>query len=189
MSGVLDAACEIQQYLQEKGWPFCIIGGIALARWGKPRATGDVDISLLTGFGEEEKFLDSLLARFSVRMENSRAFALTNRVLLLQASNGIGLDVALAGLPFEERVIQRSSPFDFGFGITLQTVSAEDLVVLKAFAGRPQDKIDVEGVLVRQGAGLHWEQILAELTPLCELKEAPEIVDQLIHLRDKLASE
>ena len=54
MNPVFEAALEVQRFLQERHWRFCIIGGVALQRWGEPRATVDVDLTLLTGFGEEE---------------------------------------------------------------------------------------------------------------------------------------
>jgi hypothetical protein len=189
MNEVFVAAAEVHEYLLSKQWKFCVIGGLALARWGQPRTTADVDICLLTGFGGEESFIDALLETFPARRENAKEFALTNRVLLLQAKNGVGLDIALAALPFEENVAERASPFDFGRGVSLLTASAEDLIVLKSFASRPQDWIDVEGVIVRQGSKLNWKQILDELKPLCELKEAPEIVDRLIELRNSLSAE
>ena len=31
------------------------MGGVALQRWGEPRLTQDVDLTLLTGFGDEEQ--------------------------------------------------------------------------------------------------------------------------------------
>jgi len=48
-------------------------------------------------------------------------------------------------------VNERASAFEFEPGVLVRTCSAEDLVVLKVFAGRPQDWIDVEGTIVRQG--------------------------------------
>ena len=189
MNEVLTAATELQSFLRSKQWSFGIIGGIALVRWGEPRTTVDVDVTLLTGFGGEEQYIDTLLAEFQSRVNNPKAFAIQNRILLLQAANGIGLDVALGGLPFEERVISRVTEFDYGSGVLLLTASAEDLVVLKAFAGRPQDWVDVEGILIRQADSLDWSLIVDELTPLCELKESPETVDQLLALRDQLAAE
>jgi hypothetical protein len=186
MKDVLTAATEIQAFFQSRRWDFCIIGGIALGRWGQPRTTGDVDVTLLTGFADETVYIDELLAQFRARRDNAREFALEHRVLLLQASNGIGLDIALAGLPFEKRLVERATDYDFGDGISLRTASANDMVVLKAFAGRPQDWIDVEGIIIRQGDALDWNLILRELKPLCELKESPETVDQLLQLRDQL---
>jgi hypothetical protein len=172
MNDLLSAACEVQQFLEKREWKFCIIGGLALARWGQPRATADVDITLLTGYGDERQYVDALLEQFRPRIENAHDFAVLNRVLLLKASNGIGIDIALAGFPFEERVIDRASNFEYSPTAPLMTASADDLVVLKAFADRPQDWIDIQGILVRQGDNLNWKQILAELSPLCELKES-----------------
>ncbi len=189
MNEVFAAAEEVQGFLRSKQWTFCVIGGLALARWGQPRTTADVDITLLTGFGTEEPFIDVLLERFNARKNNPKEFALRNRVLLLQASNGIGIDIALAALPFEEHATARATEFDFGRGVSLLTASAEDLVVLKAFAGRPQDWIDLEGILIRQNDNLDWDLILMELAPLCELKESPETVDRLVELRDQLTAE
>ncbi len=187
MNEVLEAAVELQSFIQSRQWSFSIIGGIALARWGEPRTTLDVDATLLTEFGEEDDCIDVLLGEFQSRISNPKEFAIQNRVLLLQAANGVGLDIALGGLPFEEHVILRATEFDFGQDAILLTASAEDMVVLKAFAGRPQDWVDVEGILVRQGDVLDWPLILGELTPLCELKESPETIDRLCQLRDSLA--
>lgn len=186
MRNVLEAAVELQQLCREKGWPFCIIGGLAVMRWGNPRLTVDVDVTLLTGFGDEDRFLDGLAERFKPRMANWREFAIANRIVLLETSSGIRLDVALAGFPFEERAVGRASAYSFTPEISLVTASAEDLVTTKAFADRPRDWNDIEGVIACQGKLLNWKVILSELAPLCELKEAPEIVDRLVQLRDEI---
>ena len=51
--------------------------------------------------------------------------------------------------------------------------------MLKAFAGRGQDWIDIERIIVRQTGKLDWKYIRDQIRPLAELKDAPEIVDQL----------
>jgi hypothetical protein len=48
----------------------------------------DVDLSLLTGFGEEEAFVDELLRHYVGRLPEAKNFALQNRVLLLRHSSG-----------------------------------------------------------------------------------------------------
>jgi hypothetical protein len=112
-------------------------------------------------------------------------FARTARVLLLRAASGVGLDIALGGLPFEESAVSRSTAFRFPPDVNLRTCSAEDLIVFKAFADRSKDWMDIEGVIIRQGTRLDWSYILTELGPLAELKEAPEIVPRLERLRDR----
>jgi len=176
---VFQAAAELQNICQSQGWQFCFIGGVALQRWSEPRETVDVDLSLFAGFGQEQQFTEPLLKYFEPRISNAARFAEEQRVLLLRSSNGVGLDVALAALPYEELVIQRSSYFDYRPGISLRTCSAEDLIVLKAFAGRGQDWIDIERVIIRQTGKLDWNYIREQLPPLAELKDAPEILDQL----------
>ncbi len=179
MSPILEAALQVQAFCQARAWRFCFIGGIVVPRWGEPRTTADADLTLLTGFGGEEAFVDALLASFRGRTTDARRLALERRVVLLEAANTVPLDVSLGGLPFEERLIERSSEFDVALGIRLRTCSAEDLVVLKAFAGRDLDWLDVRGVAVRQAGQLDEALIFRELEPLLELKGAPEAAIRL----------
>lgn len=183
---LVTAAAELQSFCADHDWRACLIGGLAVLRWGRPRTTRDVDVSLWTGLGEELPFIDALLAEFEPRIITARQFSVDNRVLLINASNGAPLDVALAGIAFEERMLNRATSHSYARGFSLRTASAEDVVVLKAFADRPQDWIDIEGIVVRQKAKLDWPQIDEELMPLCQLKEAPEILNRLQRLRDSI---
>jgi hypothetical protein len=179
MNEVIRAAADLQAHCAGQGWRFCFIGGLAVQRWGEPRETVDVDLTLLTGFSGEDRFVASLLKKYDARIEDAAEFARTRRVLLLKARSGVGLDIALGGLPFEEAVVDRSSLFTFPPDVQLRTCSAEDLVVFKAFAARAKDWVDVEGILIRQASTLDWSYIRSQLEPLAELKEAPEILEQL----------
>lgn len=176
---VIRVAAELQAVCETEGWRFCFIGGLALQRWGEPRETVDVDLTLLTGFGGEEPFIQKLLQRFEARVADAAQFALTRRVLLLRSTSGVGIDIALGGLPFEESAVSRSSPFAFPSDVFLRTCSAEDLIVMKAFAARSRDWADIEGVIIRQTGKLDWSYIHQQLAPLAELKEAPGILDEL----------
>jgi hypothetical protein len=178
MNAIFTAAKEVCDFMKARRWKFCVIGGLAVQRWGEPRLTRDADLTLLTGFGEEETFADVLLERFPGRRPDARAFALVNRVLLLRASNGKDVDVSFGALDFEVSMLKRATPFEFDAGIVLPTCSAEDLFVMKAFAAREQDWLDARGIAVKQGRKLNRTYILKHLANLCELKETPEIVTQ-----------
>jgi hypothetical protein len=178
LNPIFAAALELQSFCDRQAWRFCFIGGVAVQRWGEPRLTQDVDLSLLTGFGGEERYVDALLGGFSGRRSDARDFALENRVVLLESASGIPLDVALGAMPFEERAVERASAFAVGTGVSLLTCAAEDLVVFKVFAGREKDWLDVEGIVLRQGTSLDTELVFRELEPLLELKEAPEAADR-----------
>ena len=179
LPAVLVAAEEIQTFCQKHRWPFCFIGGVAVQRWGEPRLTQDVDLTLLTGFGNEESFIDMLLEAYTARRGDAREFALAHRVLLLSASGGIAVDLALGAFPFEERSIERASPWRWEENKSLVTCSSEDLVVHKTFAGRDLDWGDVERILVRQHGKLNLAQIRSELKPLLEIKGEPEALTKL----------
>lgn len=182
LPGVLAAALELQRFCAAQRWRFCFIGGVAVQRWGQPRLTQDVDLTLLSGFGREEEFIEPLLQAFSGRRPDAREFALNHRVLLARTSAGIDLDIALGAVPFEERSITRASAWKWNRDQSLITCSAEDLLVHKVFAGRDRDWADAESVLIRQHGKLNVELVKTELLPLLQLKEETAALDKLTRM-------
>lgn len=185
MRDLFTAARGMQTFCFAQGWRFCFIGGLAVWRWGKPRFTQDIDLTILAGFRDEEKIVDVFLEHYGSRVPNGRDLFLSQRVLRLLDQSGVPMDIALGGLPFEESAVARASDYEFVQGEPLRVCSAEDLLVMKAFAGRPHDWGDADAVVARNPAGLDWNYIYAQLTPLANLKEAPELVEQLRALEKK----
>lgn len=183
MNLLFAAALYVQEFLEARQWRYCFIGGLAVLRWGEMRATGDIDLLVLTGIGNDEHFIDGLIDRFRSRVADPAEFALSNRVILLTTASGVPVDLSMGGIPFEASVVARARRHDFAPGVGLQICSAEDLVVLKAFADRLQDWRDIEGVLLRTAAQIDWEYVPVQLEPLCALKESPEILRRLEELR------
>ena len=183
MNAIFQAAKEVCHFMEARQWRYCIIGGLAVLRWGEVRTTLDADLTLFTGFGDEDPYVDALLSRFPARISNARDFALQQRVLLIHATNGTAIDVSFGGFSFEETMIKRASLFEFEPGMSLPTCSAEDLFVMKVFAARAKDLHDAETLAIRQR--LDAKYILAHLTPLCELKETPELVTQARRILEK----
>lgn len=179
MKSLLLAGADVQRVLEGRDWQFCFIGGVANFRWGTPRLTNDLDLTLLAGFGNETAYAQALLTEFEGRIPDALEFALRHRVVLLRTDDGFAIDVALGAMPFEAATIQRSSKSDLVPGACLRTCSAEDLIVHKAFAARPQDWVDVEGVILRQRGVLTWSQIWSDLEELALLKEEPELLAEL----------
>lgn len=173
---LLQAALEIQVFFELHKWEFAFIGGLAVIRWGDLRTTVDVDGTLLTMFIDDEKYINTILAHFKPRITDALQFAVNNRVLLLSSSSGVGIDISLGGLPFEQQMIERSSLYEFETDCFLRTCSAEDLVILKAFANRDKDWADVKSILLRQKGKLDLKYINENLSLFCELKESQEII-------------
>lgn len=185
MNPIFAAANRLQRFFDQHEWAFCFIGGLAVQRWGEPRLTRDVDLTLLVGFGSEESYIDPLLQEFEARVTEARTFALEHRVLLLRDAAGVPLDLALGALPFEERTIERSSQWTIKEDCRLRTCSAEDLIVQKGFASREQDWMDVAGIVERQKvSALDWQLIFRELEELLPLKNDPSILERLRAIKD-----
>ena len=64
-------------------------------------------------------------------------------------------------------------------GVRLTLCSASALTVFKVFAGRPQDWLDVEGIVAKSGRQIDWHGVRAELRTLLELKEDIESLPRL----------
>lgn len=165
--------------------PFCIIGGLAAIRWGEPRTTRDVDLCVFTDFEADEEATDYLISNLSARIVGVREFALSRRVLLLRASNGVDIDVSLGGLPFERRMMERATPYRFA-NMPMPFASAEDIVIMKVTAARPRDWNDIEGILRRQGRKLDVNYILDNLEDFAAVLESNE---PLTMLKDLLKRE
>ena len=179
MHKVFTAALELQELLRESGRPFCFIGGLALQCWGNPRQTQDADATVVTAFEHDEEIITKCFARFESRRPDGVSFARQNRVVLLQATNGIGLDVSLGAFDFELKAANRAVEWDFAEGQTLRICTAHDLVVFKAFAARDQDWADIRNIVLRQGTKLNPSHILQDLAPLVALKEDESIIPKL----------
>ena len=188
MNKLVAAARQVQAVLDAAGLRFCFIGGFAAQRHAEPRVTRDVDVSILTGVGNEARVIDVMIDAFAPRRDDTRAFAERYRVLLLKTADDIGIDATLTALPFEEEIIERSSTFEFAPGVWLRTCSAEDFLVMKIFAGRPIDWRDVEMVLRRYGRDkLDLDAVRQRVAPLLAAKDDAEAMPEFERLLRKVS--
>jgi hypothetical protein len=154
VNGQLEAAWQLHRFLTDRDIPYVVIDGIAVQRWGEPRLTIDVDLAILLPPEAEEQRLGEIAAMFPPRLKDGVAFALEHRVLPVDVPGASPADLSLALPGFEEEAIARAIDYDVGEGRAVRLCTAEDLVVYKCVAGRPQDILDVESVVARQGDAL-----------------------------------
>lgn len=105
-------------------------------------------------------------------------------MLLVQTAGGVPIDIALGGIAFEARCVNRATVFDFG-SAQLVTCSAADLVVLKAFAGRGHAWTDIESIAIRRAAPLDWRLAYDELAPLVAVQGRAEAIERLQRLQHR----
>lgn len=169
------AAWELHLFLTESGVQYAIIGGMAVQHWGDARFTQDVDITILAPLDKPTEIIQKLLDRFPGRIQDAAAFARRNRVILARASNGCPVDISL-GLPgYEDEVMRRTVDCELETGKRVRICSAEDLIIHKAVAGRPQDVRDIEGIVYRRRDALDTRYVRHWLHSFAEILADPEI--------------
>jgi hypothetical protein len=127
-----------------------VFGGQAVAIYGEPRLTRDIDITI--GFEPQEaESVIAIIERLGmkVRVGNAKEFLAQTFVLpVLDSETSIPIDFVFSLTPFERDAIRRSKIVEID-GVPVHYVSLEDLVVMKIIAGRPRDLEDVQGVLLK----------------------------------------
>jgi len=170
------AIWEIHQFFTKEGIPYGLIGGIAMQWWGEPRFTRDVDVTILVNSGDEEKIVKKILTVFSPRISDALTFAITNRICLIKSKEGYEIDISL-GIPgYEEILMERAVDCKLYKNYVVRICSAEDLIIHKAVAGRPQDLTDIEGIIMRQGKNLDVRYIRKWLKQFSDVLDMKEIL-------------
>lgn len=167
----------LMRWFKEARLRAAIIGGVAASLRGKPRLTKDIDVVVL-GADPEALIRSSAPFDFFPRMNDALEFARDTRMLLLHHKPGsIDVDISLGGLPFEDEIIERSTWIDLG-GLEVLVASPEDLVIMKAVAGRGRDVVDIEN-LIEANPDLDVERIRRWVREFAAVLELPDIHDDL----------
>jgi len=121
-----------------------IIGGVAASLLGEPRYTVDLDAVFLLDLDDVPRLLvEAAKLGIEPRISDPFDFARKSRMLLLRHNpSGIDIDLSLGILPFEIEMVDRSKMVEIG-AIKLRLPTPEDLIILKAFAHRPKDILDI----------------------------------------------
>ena len=155
--------------------PAMLIGGMAVIARGIPRTTRDIDVAVVGG----RLTLDHLVARlaqggFEPRMKKAIEFARQNQVLLMRhRATAVDLDLSLAWLSFEIEAIASAEKLSLA-GVRLPVARAEDLVIYKALAWRPQDQQDVERLLLLHASEIDLVRVRRVVAGLAEALDDPE---------------
>jgi hypothetical protein len=174
MTPIEEALAGITAFFDELSIPYMLIGGLAMAAWGEPRATLDVDLSVWIEPDRQESTLKRLFGSFQALPRDPFRFASEARVCPLLSSNGVRIDVVLGVLPFERDAIARARTLAIG-GRSVRVASVEDLLLMKLVSERPRDREDAERLLRRFGGTLDREYLMPLLENLADALGRPEI--------------
>jgi hypothetical protein len=174
MTAQESALVEIARHLDALEVPYMVIGGMANALWGVPRATLDIDVTVWLEPLPPSAACARLARGFVARPEDPAAFADQTRVLPLETRAGVRIDVVFGLLPFEHDAIERAVVRTIG-GTPVRFASAEDLVLLKIISERPRDRDDVDQILRRQRDALDRAYLDPRIDELAQILDQPEL--------------
>jgi hypothetical protein len=138
---------EVSGLLRRRSTPHAVIGAAALATHGVSRATADLDLLVIDSTCLENDVWHDLLAggaQVDVR-PGDREDPLAGVIRVVRRGEG-AIDVIVGRSAWQHGVLARSEPRAVG-GVTLPVVRASDLVLLKLYAGGPQDVWDIDRLL------------------------------------------
>jgi hypothetical protein len=154
---VLSAARQLGEALERSGFDYAIGGALALAYWGVPRATVDVDI----GISAEPMQLPDLFAALrsaGCELDMDRAAQAAARGDFGCRLHGIRIDVFLPVLPLARAALERRVRMPFG-DTFVWIVTAEDAAIFKLLFGRTKDVADLERLFAVQRDRLDFAYI------------------------------
>lgn len=145
----------ISSVLAPFGGRWYVFGAQAVLVWGRPRLTGDVDVTLFLDPEDPDAFVAAMAqAGFDLRVANIRDFVSRTRVFpFTHTASGLALDAVLGGPGLEEEFLRTARQVDVG-GVIVPVIGPEELVVTKILAGRSKDLDDVQGILIAQEGAL-----------------------------------
>jgi len=152
--------------------PHAFGGALALAYYGTPRGTQDIDVNVFVAANESGRVLESL-AELGVATGGARERRLIReRGQVRLRWEATPLDLFFSYDPLHASCLGRIRTVPFGGRDTLPILSAEDLVIFKVLFDRPKDWSDVAEVLYARGPEFDASYTLDWLRRILEARDA-----------------
>lgn len=149
--------------LNDSAIAHALIGASALAARGVARSTYDIDLLTTDGRILEPALWQSLSSdRFRIDIRRGDADDPLGGVVRVEASSERPVDVILGKLAWQQRAVERAEIITGGPPVVL----ARDLVLLKLYAGGPQDLWDIRELLRQPGRSQLERDVLGDLAEL-----------------------
>lgn len=138
----------IAKALKDAGISYMVIGAQAVLVYGRPRFTGDINITLgvdVEQLSTLKKIADQMSLR-PLRLDFERFAMQTNVFSVLEDATKIKVDFIFSFSPYEQEAIKRARPIEIQ-QTTVYYASPEDVVIHKIVAGRPLDIDDAKSII------------------------------------------
>src|SRR4030042_2936082 len=107
MNSLERALINLADILSADNIPYMIIGGMANAVWGEPRATIDIDVTIWLDEENTDRIVPILSESFHPLVHDPLKFILDTNVLPMESRNGVRVDLIFGRLPYEKEAIGR----------------------------------------------------------------------------------
>lgn len=153
---------ELVRTFEAHGVRYALIGGLASGFRGRPRFTEDVDVLVRVTQLQLPGALQDLQSR-GFELDVFAAIREWNAHHLVQIHyQGVAFDWLKPLLPCLEHALERAT-LELWQDTNIRIVSAEDLIVMKVLALRPQDALDIQSLLAANPGELDLDMIWREL--------------------------
>jgi predicted nucleotidyltransferase len=135
---------EMLQCLSEENVKFLLVGAYAVAAYGYPRATKDIDL-FVGAAPDNAPGIMRALARFGAPLSGVSASDFATEGIVFQIGNNprrIDILTRISGVEFQQ-AYERRNTLSLE-GIDIPVISLEDLIANKRATGRTQDLADIE---------------------------------------------
>jgi hypothetical protein len=136
----------LHTYLSERNVAHALIGGHALAARGYARFTLDIDILTTDKDVLRDEFWTSLREDATVSIRSGDSDDPLRGVVRITLSGSAMADIVVGKYQWQRDVIERADSLHVG-DITVPVARSSDLILLKLFAGGPQDLVDIRAIL------------------------------------------
>lgn len=135
--------------LEQGGSPHAMIGATAMAALGASRSTQDLDVLTVDRSVLNDHFWDSLKERGAlIEIRHGDIHDPLVGVVRLTREGDRPVDVIVGEGPWQERILADASPRSLA-DVDVPVVDEVGLVLLKLYAGGPQDRWDIEQLLTQ----------------------------------------
>jgi predicted nucleotidyltransferase len=169
-----EALASLARLLEQHQLDYMVIGGLANAVWGEPRATLDIDVTITAETSDTLRVVAALESEFRVLTSDPESFVEETRVLPLESRSGVRVDLIFGLLPFEREAVARARPVEVAGG-KIRFCTPEDLILLKIISRRERDLADVQGIVRRRFRALDLDYLEPRIEELSTLLTRPEI--------------
>lgn len=165
--------------LDRAGIEYAVGGALALALWGEPRATKDIDIAIYAGHSDLEHLFDLFEAAGGIVERDICRWRLKTSGYFEFEIDELRVDVFLPDFPLYEWARPRRVRVPLA-GCEVMFWSAEDLILFKLLFFREKDKLDIMTILDLQRNSLDLEYLRRGLAEILRDEERSQWFDSTL---------